>query len=134
MDDIYPGWDGLAASVPMLVNDVLAPMTAGEPAAFRRWDWARDEPAEWQAVPEAPVLVVEGVGCGSRRAAPYLSLLIWVDAPTDLRRHRGLARDGETYKPHWDRWARQEEELFAAEGTAARADAIIKGSTTAQIS
>jgi hypothetical protein len=34
----------------------------------------------------------------------------------------GIARDGEAYRPHWERWAAQERAHFAAEGTRERAD------------
>src|SRR5665811_2548520 len=39
MDDLYPGWDGLAQAVADLHDQVLAPLAAGEQAAYRRWDW-----------------------------------------------------------------------------------------------
>ena len=48
-----------------------------------------------------------------------------VDAPTDLRRRRGLARDGETYAPWWDTWAAQERALFTADRTRERADLVV---------
>ena len=38
---------------------------------------------------------------------------------------RGLARDGELYRPHWERWAAQEEALFAADRTRDRADVVV---------
>ena len=123
MDDLYPGWDGLAAAVPLLVEQVLQPLAEGRPARYRRWDWGGGRWAEEHDVPAGGVLVVEGVGCGSRAAAPHLSALLWVEAPRELRMARGLERDGEAYAPHWRRWARQEAALFAAEGTRARADA-----------
>jgi len=37
----------------------------------------------------------------------------------------GMSRDGDSYAPHWRRWADQEDRLFAAEGTRARADLVI---------
>ncbi|WP_454229155.1 uridine kinase family protein [Propioniciclava flava] len=40
MDDLYPGWDGLAAGVAYLVDAVLRPLAVGEPARYRAWDWA----------------------------------------------------------------------------------------------
>lgn len=126
MDDLYPGWDGLAESVSLLVEWVLRPLAEGRAAAYRRYDWASGGYAEEHPVPSGGWLVVEGAGCGSRAAAPYLSALAWVDAPRGLRLRRGLDRDGETYRPHWDRWARQEEALFAAEGTPQRADALLR--------
>ncbi len=125
MDDIYPGWDGLEAAVPLLAAGVLAPLARGEKAAYRRFDWEREEPAESHDVPAAPVLVLEGVGCGARACAPWLSVLVWMEAPARVRHARGLARDGEGYRPHWERWARQEEAHFARERTRARADVLV---------
>lgn len=126
MDDLYPGWDGLAASVPTLVEQVLRPLADGRPAAFAPYDWERGRYADERIpVPAAAWLVVEGVGCGSRACAPYLSALAWVSAEPGVRRRRGLTRDGAAYAPHWERWARQERALFAAEGTAARADVVL---------
>jgi hypothetical protein len=38
-----------------------------------------------------------------------------------------MERDGEDYRPHWERWVRQEDVLFAAERTRQRADLRIDG-------
>ena len=74
----------------------------------------------------APVLVVEGCGVGVRATAPYLSLLVWMDAPHDERMRRGIARDP-GYRPHWERWARQEQAMYDAEQTRERADLRVDG-------
>ena len=125
MDDLYPGWDGLAAAVPRLHDQVLAPLARGERAAYQRYDWDRGAYAEWHEVPAAPLLVLEGVACGARACAPYLSVLVWLEAARDVRFARGMDRDGEAYRPHWERWARQEEAHFAQEGTRGRADLVV---------
>ena len=126
MDDIYPGWDGLAEAVPLVTTQVLEPLTAGEPAAYRRWDWARNR---WSSrlvpVPEAPVLVLEGVGSSVLPAGDYAAVCVWVEADREVRFARGIARDGEAYRPHWERWARQEDALFAADRTRDRADVVL---------
>jgi uridine kinase len=129
LDDIYPGWDGLDDAVPRLLEWVLEPLAAGREPRYRRFDWPRHEYAEWHhvATAEAAALVVEGVSSGARACAPYLSLLVWVEAPRDLRFARGMARDGEGYRPHWERWARQEDAHFAREDTRARAAVILSG-------
>lgn len=127
MDDLYPGWDGLAAAVPLLYDSVVAPLAASRPARYRRYDWARGEYAEQHDLGIPPLLVVEGVGSGARRAAAHAVLLIWLDAPRAERFRRGIERDGEGYRPHWERWARQEDAHFAVEQTAARADLRIDG-------
>jgi energy-coupling factor transporter ATP-binding protein EcfA2 len=125
LDSIYPGWDGLADSIPRLVEWVLRPLAEGRPVRYRRYDWDRDEYAEWIDVPTDPipsVLIVEGAGAGSLPCAPYLSLLVWMEAPVTERFDRGMARDGDTYRPHWQRWADQEAQHFAEHDPRGRAD------------
>ncbi len=129
MDDLYPGWDGLADAVPLLVDQVLEPLATGGPARWRRYDWVEGRYAEEHQLPVTPAVVVEGVACGSLPCAPYLALLVWVDAPHDLRLSRGLARDGETFRPHWERWAAQERAHFAAHRTRERADLRLETGT-----
>lgn len=130
MDDLYPGWDGLADAAPLLVQNVLEPLARGSPARYRRYDWKLGLYTDLVDVPAADVLVVEGCGSGSRIVAPYLSVLLWVEAPEAVRLARGIARDGEAFRPHWERWARQEKVLFAAERTRERADHRIDGAPT----
>jgi hypothetical protein len=125
MDDVYPGWDGLEAGIARLVVGVLGPLAAGCPAGYRRWLWDRDTNGAWQPVGAAATLVVEGVGCGALAAAPYLAALVWLEAPEPLRHHRAMARDGEGYRPHWDRWARQEQAYLARDRTPERAGLVI---------
>jgi chloramphenicol 3-O-phosphotransferase len=127
MDEIYPGWDGLAAAVPLLHDQVVAPLAAGRPARYRRWDWHRDAPGELRDLGTPDLLVVEGAGSGAGVIAAHAVLLLWLEAPRDERFRRGIARDGETYRPHWERWARQEAAQFAAEQTPARADLRVDG-------
>lgn len=126
MDDVYPGWDGLAAAVPLVVEGLLEPLARGEDAAYRRWDWRRGRAATRpREVRWVPRLVLEGVGSSVGPAAPYAAVRVWVEAPRAVRFARGIARDGETYRPHWERWARQEVALFGADGTRARADVVV---------
>lgn len=122
MDDLYPGWDGLAHAATAVAEQVLVPLAENRPARYRRWDWHAGRYAEWVDVPAAPVLVVEGCGSGSTPGAACLALLLWVEAPRDVRMARGIERDGDAFRPHWERWARQEQALFATEHTRRRAD------------
>lgn len=122
LDDVYPGWDGLDETPPRIVAEVLSPLSLGQPAGYRRYDWTAGRYRAATAVPAAPVLVLDGCGSGARVCAPFLSLLVWLDAAPEVRRRRALARDGETYRPHWERWASQEAVHFAREATRERAD------------
>jgi uridine kinase len=126
LEDVYPGWDGLAAGVELLVSDVLRPIAAGRPAAVPRWDWAADRwAADRRVVEPSELLVVEGVGCGARAVTSYLGLLIWVELDAAERRDRALGRDGDVYRGHWEQWAAQEDALLAADPIADRADLVI---------
>lgn len=122
MDDLYPGWDGLAAATELLDTQVLEPLARGEDAAYRRWDWHESRWGATVSVPWTPLLVVEGCGCSVRPAGDRAAVRVWVEATTPVRMARGIARDGEAYRPHWERWAAQELALFAADGTRERAD------------
>ncbi len=126
LEDMYPGWDGLDEGAQRLVDDVLEPLARGEQATIRRWDWLEMREREREPLVTEPLLVIEGVGAGSRAAAPFISLLLWLEAETEERYARAIARDGETYLGHWDRWAAQEQVTFAREGTRDRADHVYR--------
>jgi uridine kinase len=128
MDDLYPGWDGLARAVCDLHDRVLAPLARGEHAAYQRWDWEHQRYGEWQTLPAPDLLLVEGVGSGAQPGWRLESTLIWLEADRDERFRRGIERDGESYLPHWHRWAQREDELFAADLTRDRADLVIRTS------
>lgn len=130
-DDVLIGWDGLPRLGPTLARDVVEPLAAGRGAGYRRYDWVRAELAEWVPVPPVDLLVLEGVGSGHLGYAGRVSVLVWVEAPPDVRRARGLARDGAELMPAWDRFVLDEDRLHAAERTRDRADLVVDGLTGA---
>lgn len=125
MDAIYPGWDGLQPSTGLLTTQVLEPLARGERAAYRTWDWHRDAWNGTREVPRCGTLVVEGAGCSVRPAGRYAAVRVWMEAPAEVRMRRGLARDGEAYRPHWERWAAQERDVFSREHPREHADLVI---------
>ncbi len=128
VDDLVPGWDGLADVVAITTTHVLEPLSKGGPAAYRRWSWVRDAWVGEVVVPPTDILVLEGVGSSVRPAGDYAAVRVWVEAERDVRFDRGIARDGEPYRPNWERWARQEDALFAADDARARADVVLETS------
>ena len=127
-DDLLDGWDGLpglAASLDRLVG----PLAEGADSCYRRYDWHAGRFAETVPVPWTPLLVIEGVGSGTRLLADRRTTLAWVSAPEDVRLARGLARDGADAEPHWRRWMVAEREHHATEGTRAAADVLVDGVT-----
>lgn len=119
VEDLYPGWDGLAAGSDSL-SEVL------DEGRYRRYDWYAGAFAEEHRIDLRAPLVIEGCGAITVRnlaAARRWALRavgeravvrsLWLDCPDGVRRSRALARDGESYAPHWDRWAAQEDALYA---------------------
>ncbi|QDY89913.1 aminodeoxychorismate synthase component I [Arthrobacter sp. UKPF54-2] len=122
LEDIYPGWNGLAAGIDRYAATVLAPLRRGEAARWVSWDWERHYDGETRLTQPAEIVLVEGVGAAAAAAAPYLDAVIWADSPDEDRQTRALARDGESYGPYWEQWARQEDEWLAADNVPSRAD------------
>lgn len=123
MDDLYPGWEGLEAGS-RHVHDYLL---AASVRRWQRWDWTDDTPAEWHVLdPSRPVLI-EGCGALSRENRALAAYAIWVELDEPTRKARALARDGETYAPHWDTWAAQEDAFIARENPRELADIVVDG-------
>jgi uridine kinase len=127
LDDVYPGWDGLEAASQQLHDELLLPLSRGETGRWQRWDWAADAPAEWHHVAPALPLIVEGCGILSRANRALASYGIWVELDAASRKRRALARDGDAYRPHWDRWAAQEQRFAEREHPVDLADLVVDG-------
>lgn len=109
LDSIYPGWDGLDDGVELARELILTPHARGFVGVWQRWDWTTGEPAEAHAVDPSLPLIVEGAGLLTPATARLGDVRVWLESPAASRRKRALDRDGDTYRPHWDRWARQEQ-------------------------
>jgi hypothetical protein len=120
LDDVYPGWDGLAAgaaAVPGIIRD----------GDWTRWDWAADRVGAPASVARDGNLIVEGCGAISRESLALATHAWWLDLDDAERKRRALDRDGDAYAPHWDRWAAQEIDFAAREHPRELADLVIAG-------
>ena len=103
LDSYYPGWDGLAAGAD-IARRIAADLRAGRTSSYQAWDWEQGTTGATIRVPLAPTIIE---GCGAIEAEADLA--VWIADPgEEERRHRALARDGQTYAPHWQRWADQD--------------------------
>lgn len=136
MDDVLPGWGGLAAGVERVSRMLVAPLALGQPGRYRRYDWYVGQEAEWYDVDPVDLLVIEGVGAGALDYDALITTLVWVEAPRDLRIDRGLARDAalvgldqpdDELRDHWLAWSRDEDAHFARHRTRERADLVVLG-------
>jgi anthranilate synthase component 1/para-aminobenzoate synthetase len=115
LEDVYPGWNGLAAGIERYVTTVLAPLSRGDAADWVSWDWEKHYDGPARTTLPAEIVIVEGVGAAAASARPMLDAVIWSESSDDDRRTRALARDGSTYEPFWDLWAAQEDEWLATD-------------------
>ncbi|MGL3150557.1 hypothetical protein ACSS7Z_09330 [Microbacterium sp. A82] len=109
LDSLYPGWDGMDAGVECALHDILRPHARGLLSTWRRWDWELEMEAEASAVTPALGVILEGCGALNPATARLADVRVWVQSPEPARKRRALERDGDTFRPHWDRWAAQED-------------------------
>ncbi len=124
LDDLLDGWGGLRGVAERL-DPLLLPLARGETGRYERYDWLAARFAEWVPIAPTPLLIVEGVGSGSKRHAVRCTTLVWVEVDDDLRLQRGLERDGEEMRPHWERWMLEERVHHVDQHTLARADVVV---------
>jgi len=125
IENFYAGWAGLHAGPVHLVEQVLIPWLSGRPARARYWDWEiqRFSSREQEiALPTSGRVLIEGCGAGAREIARFTSALIWLDADTDVRYERAMAREREVFEPYWHMWSQQEAQMLRREKTPQRAD------------
>lgn len=122
MDDLYPGWDGLEAGSAYALERIVLPLSRGEDAVWRRWDWAADARAEQHRLAAGSALVLEGCGALSRAAARVAERAIWLECDERTRRARALDRDG--VDDWWEGWRLQEDAFYAREASPALATEV----------
>lgn len=126
MDDFYQGWTGLNDEVTGRIDaQVLAPLRRQKPGRYQRYDWERAAFMEWHDVPVGPAVILEGVGSGAVHFADDITMLVWVEAPAEVRLARGVSRDGEPLREEWVRWMRLEAGFAATNRTRERADVLL---------
>lgn len=125
MDDLYAGWSGLEAGVTQ-ASRIADAVAIRRPVTYAPWNWHRSDREYAVEVAQRPTLIIEGVGSGARPVRGWASLVVWVDADEDVRKRRALARDGDSFAPHWKAWAAQEHVHFLRERTRERADLVLE--------
>ncbi|AZA11138.1 nucleoside/nucleotide kinase family protein [Corynebacterium gerontici] len=111
LDDLYPGWGGLAQGSALVAEEVIPKRRV------RHWDWQHGRPGVVSNLAPGP-LIIEGVGALSqanlataRQAGEVFSIVL--DGAPSWRKTRALSRDPD-YALHWQQWAEQEAEHFAS--------------------
>jgi len=133
LDDLYPGWVGLAAGSVYARERILEPISAGKEASWQIWDWGKgvrgassESGNGFREFSGGTALIVEGCGALSKASAPMASLRLWIEADSTRRRQRFSERDRGKFDEYWGVWAAQEEEFYAAERSRELAELVIQ--------
>ena len=132
MDDLYPGWEGLAAGSRYLHDQILFPLQSKKRADYQIWDWEQNqrgstvEPGNgWRHFDGGNLLIVEGCGSLSKQTSEFADLRIWLDANREVRKQRWHNRDSGTFDEYFNSWELQESEFFQANDSQALADIVL---------
>lgn len=125
LDAMYQGWDGLWAAAQAAAQELVRPLSRGEAGHWQEYDWHLGRVIARHTVPPGPPLLVEGVGALTPLSAAAATYRVCLTAGNEQRRERALTRDGETFRPHWDRWAAQEAEHLRQHQPEQLADQVI---------
>ncbi|MCY4372759.1 MAG: hypothetical protein OXC31_03230 [Spirochaetaceae bacterium] len=123
-DAVLTPWKNMEVS--RLLREVLQPLTAGDEASYRRYDWGTDALAERRGVPADGIVLVEGVYALLPPLKDYYQLRVWIDCPRELRLARGLARDGQDALAQWrDQWMPAEDRYASIQRPKDGADLVL---------
>lgn len=127
-DDLLDGWSDVEGAGTRIRDLILTPLAAGTTARYRSYDWHLGRFGDTVREVEPPdVLILEGVGAGRRAFRPNVSLLIYVDAPVEVRFARVLARDGEEVAEPLRKWITDETTHLESNETRAASDIYLIG-------
>ncbi len=130
LDDLLDGWSGLDSLGPRLRNYVVGPLASRHQGRYRRYDWATGRFAEEHRIAPLDLLILDGVGSGSRDLRSRRATLVWVEASPLVRLRRGLERDGAQLRDAWLQWMADEARHFAEQRTRELADFRVDGATS----
>jgi uridine kinase len=126
MDNLYDGWDrALSPQLTQSLNFISSSHKAGKKISYSSYNWSTEEFDEAKEIPQANLIIFEGVGSGQRSIRSEISVLIWIDIAEDEGLTRVLERDGTAIKNQMEKWLTQQDEHFRAEGTQNAADFVL---------
>lgn len=115
MDDLYEGWNGLAAGAEYLQRFILSPLLTKQTASWQEYNWEIDSRDRWREFSGGTPLIIEGCGALNQYTSSIAQLNIWLEVDEETRRKRWLERDGDAFDKYFDIWAAQELDFIARE-------------------
>lgn len=110
LDDLYEGWEGLGSPdfAAHLESWIALPLRHGLPPHHPVYDWTAGRFADWSELPQADVVIVEGVGAAHPVLAGMADVRVWIDTAAPVRLQRLEGRAGPPPDDWLADWQRQE--------------------------
>ena len=115
MDDLYEGWDGLAAGAEYLQRFILKPLADKQTATWQEYNWELGKRDRWREFSGGTPLIIEGCGAVNLFTAELASFSVWLEVSEETRRQRWQERDGSRFDEFFDNWAAQELDFYATQ-------------------
>ena len=132
MDDLYPGWNGLAEGSVYLLTNILLPLANSRSANWQVWNWRKnhrgaEEPGNGRReFSGGTLLIVEGCGSISRLSYEHSDFQVWIDADDKQRKERFSLRDQGKFDEFFGIWSAQEDEYYEKEKSKQLAQLIVQ--------
>ena len=132
MDDLYPGWNGLAEGSVYLLTNILLPLANSRSANWQVWNWRKnhrgaEEPGNGRReFSGGTLLIVEGCGSISRLSYEHSDFQVWIDAADKERKERFSLRDQGKFDEFFGIWSAQEDEYYEKEKSKQLAQLIVQ--------
>jgi uridine kinase len=126
MDELYNGWDkALSSELTHVLSYIAKAHSQSEPISLSKFNWADSTFSTTEAIDDAQLIILEGVGSGQSAIREYLSALIWIEIDESKGLSRVLERDGEGIRNQMQKWLMTQEQHFALEKTENAADFVL---------
>jgi uridine kinase len=126
MDDLYHGWD--APFDHHLTDALVQACTSHQKAegySLSFFDWIKGQYRLAQEIPQADLLILEGVGSSQAVVRPFLACSIWIEIDAEQGLQRVLTRDGDSISIQMQLWLEKQAQHFLENQSEKSADFVL---------
>jgi uridine kinase len=111
----------------LMIEHILEPFQKGQSIDWTPETWKERKRIGSIVVPNAKILIVEGVSACRLELSDWIDIPIWIETSLEIAEQRGLLRDGEAERDFWFEWQAQERPLLEKDQPWTRAKLIVDG-------
>jgi len=126
MDDLYNGWvDAFDHHLSHALIAIANAHTSQEKISISRYNWHDGAYSPAVEIPQADLLIFEGVGSSQSAIRECLTATIWLEIDREQGLKRVIARDGAANSSEMSQWLLLQEDYFIRENCENSADFIL---------